>query len=260
MKKNRLFLALATLVVGVAMFVSCQKAEIVNDEDSLLLKKAQLSAQEVTDAISGVEGTVCAGTPLEICISFPQAYKGNGGTMETNGQVQLEVLGDDPTTTEIVETKYWLQIAQQNSNTGFCFNYTFASAGTYSLRYKASNAQWSGATVEIVNCGCEESFNYVDNGDNTYTFTYTPAEDMTDALLVFTFAQGVAVTGLDGWSTEGATRQKIMDLVACNTYTWTVTLTPDCSGNSNNSNVWTDFKVNNISKKGSLTNISIPCP
>ena len=179
MKKNSLFFVFATLVVGVAMFVSCQKAEIVNDEDSLLLKKAQLSAQQVTDAISGVEGTKCAGTEFEICISFAQAYNGNGGTKETNGQVQL-LLGDNPSTTDVVETDYWLQIAHQNSNTGFCFNYTFDIAGTYSLKYKASNAQWSNATVEVVNCGCEESFSYVDNGNNSYTFTYIPAEDMTD--------------------------------------------------------------------------------
>ena len=243
-----------------AMFVSCQKAEIVNDEDSLLLKKARLSAQQVTDAISGVEGTVCAGTQLQICISFAQAYTGNGSTMQTNGQVQL-FLGDNPSTTDVVETDYWLQIAHQNSNTGFCFDYTFASAGTYSLKYKASNSQWSYATVEVVNCGCKEYFTYVDNGNNSYTFTYIPAEDMPQAALVFTFAQGVAVTGLDDWSTHGVTRQKTMDLVACNTYTWTVTLNPDCSGKGNSkSNVWTDFNVGVDSKKGSLENIEILCP
>jgi hypothetical protein len=59
-----------------------------------------------------------------------------------------------------------------------------------------------------------------------------------------------------------------MDLVACTTYTWTVSLTPNCSGNSKNSNVWTDFKVNNNdgnlendSKKNDGTpNIVIACP
>jgi hypothetical protein len=40
-----------------------------------------------------------------------------------------------------------------------------------------------------------------------------------------------------------------MDLNACQTYTWTVTLTANCSGNAKQSNVWTDFKVNEVSKK-----------
>ncbi len=65
-----------------------------------------------------------------------------------------------------------------------------------------------------------------------------------------------------------------MELTACETYSWTVTITPDCSGKSNNSNVWTDFKVipenedseviddsgeKIYSKKGSLPNIVIRC-
>ena len=84
---------------------------------------------------------------------------------------------------------------------------------------------------------------------------------MLAAELVFTFAQGSAAsaTGLEGWSTNGATRQITMNLVACQVYTWTVDLTPNCSGNSPNSNVWTDFKVNEVSKKGDLATITEAC-
>ncbi|TXE14221.1 hypothetical protein [Algoriphagus aquimarinus] len=118
------------------------------------------------------------------------------------------------------------------------------------------------AIYEYCSEDCEESFSYVDNGDNAaYVFTYIPSEDMSAAALVFTFAQGVAAsaTGLDGWATNGSTRQITMDLVACQEYTWTVDLTPDCSGSSANSNVWTDFKVNTVSKKGTLSNITESC-
>jgi hypothetical protein len=96
---------------------------------------------------------------------------------------------------------------------------------------------------------CTESFTYVDNGDGTYIFTYTPEEDLTGAEVVFTFAQGVAVSGLEGWSVNGSTRQKTLDFVACVPVTWTVTLAADCSGKSGASNVWTDFKVNGVSLK-----------
>ncbi|OGS72510.1 MAG: hypothetical protein A3F91_02870 [Flavobacteria bacterium RIFCSPLOWO2_12_FULL_35_11] len=101
--------------------------------------------------------------------------------------------------------------------------------------------------------GCDEEFTYVDNGDKTYTFTYTPEADAIGALVEFTFAQGVAVSGLSAPFTQNggvsSVWSAIMDLNECETYTWTVTLDADCSGNSPQSNVWTDFKVNSVSKK-----------
>lgn len=78
------------------------------------------------------------------------------------------------------------------------------------------------------------------------------------------------VSGLHDWNWNGksSTRQVEMDLVNCTIYTWTATLSPDCSGNSKNSNVWTDFKVlnnngdlENGSKKNDETpTIVIACP
>lgn len=107
--------------------------------------------------------------------------------------------------------------------------------------------------------GCEESFSYIDNGNNNFTFTYIPAEDMEGAELVFTFAQGTTVSGLTDWDANGQTRKMIMNLVACETYTWTVTFSAKCSGNSPESNVFTDFKVNDLSRKGNINKIEIPC-
>ena len=112
-----------------------------------------------------------------------------------------------------------------------------------------------------LNCGgCEESFSYVDLENGSYTFNYTPSEDINDALVVFTFAQSVAVSGLESWSSNGVTKQTTMNMDACTEYTWTVELLKDCNGNSPNSNVWTDFKVNDISKKnGNTPNITQAC-
>lgn len=110
---------------------------------------------------------------------------------------------------------------------------------------------------------CIESFKYDPNIDGSYTFTYIPAEDMEDALVEFTFAQGVAVAGLNGFTQNGNGNASVWSTTssfeACKTYTYEVTLTPDCSGNSGNSNVWTDFKVNNATKKGNLDNITMSC-
>ena len=110
--------------------------------------------------------------------------------------------------------------------------------------------------------GCEESFTYVDNEDNTYTFTYTPAEDMTNVLVVFTFAQATAVSGFDGtWTFAGQTVQKYMDFTTCQEYIWNITLEKDCNAGAPNNNVWTDFKVDGVSKKANPEDkFTQPCP
>jgi hypothetical protein len=89
---------------------------------------------------------------------------------------------------------------------------------------------------------CVEAFSYVDNGDDApYTFKYTPSEDMTDVLVEFTFAQGVVVTGLDGFTQNGGGNSSVwsatLSFEACTEYTFTVDLSADCSGKSGNSNV-----------------------
>ncbi len=105
---------------------------------------------------------------------------------------------------------------------------------------------------------CMERFSYEKNFDGTYTFSYTPSENITNANVVFSFAQTdhVIVSALLGWTAEGLTRKKTMNLVRCQTYEWIVGLSPKYSSHSENINLWTDFKVNNVSKK----NISEPTP
>ena len=115
---------------------------------------------------------------------------------------------------------------------------------------------------------CDESFTYSDNHDGTYTFTYTPSEDLTNQQVVFTFAQSdrVAVTGdVAKWDNNGQTFQKTMNFVKCEPVSWIVGLSPKCSGHSGTSNLWTDFKLGPIngevvSKKNATTpNITFTC-
>ncbi|MFC0261480.1 hypothetical protein [Fontibacter flavus] len=107
---------------------------------------------------------------------------------------------------------------------------------------------------------CDNSLSYVDHGDGTYTFTFVPKQDMNDANLVFTFAQGVTIGGLDNWEAKGVTMQKKMNMIAFSTYTWTVELDTNCRGvGQPNANLWTDFTVNGDSKKCDLKNIVKSC-
>ncbi len=105
---------------------------------------------------------------------------------------------------------------------------------------------------------CREQFNYEKNFDGTYTFSYTPSQDYTNANVVFTFTQAdhVIISGLPGWITEGQIRKKSMNLVRCKTYEWIVGVSPKYNSHAEDADLWTDFKVNSISKK----NISEPTP
>ncbi|MFO7674334.1 MAG: hypothetical protein R6V74_11550 [Lutibacter sp.] len=224
-------------------------AVLAQENNEIAAKGAKVSAAAAVEGSFNLPSQVCAGEPADFCFTAP---------IGTNLQVQQLIAGE------------WEQVYQSSQSTlaNPCFPLTFATAGDYQLRYKIGSGGFSApVTVTVINCGCDESFNYAANGGGSYTFTYIPAEDLENANLVFTFAQGVTVTGLTDWSSNGVTMQKTMNLEACTTYTWTVTLTPNCSGNSNNSNVWTDFKVvnndgdllNDSKKNNKTPNIVISC-
>lgn len=94
---------------------------------------------------------------------------------------------------------------------------------------------------------CEESFSFVDNGDSSYTFTYIPKEEMIDAFIEFTFPQGIVVSAPAGWTQpgNGHVRQIHRNLVACEPFVFTFKLVHKENGFGP---LWTDFKVNGISR------------
>ena len=188
--------------------------------------------------------------PDLICAGEEATFTFNFSDKPGNTNLKVQLFGDDPETEEVEE---WYNIFNEQFGGGGPenFNYTFEEAGEYLVRYQIGGGGFTELSVAVVNCGCEESFTYVDNGDMTYTFTYTPEEEMIDAELVFTFAQGTSVSGLESWSNNGKAQTWHLEetLNACQTYSWTVALDANCPGKTGENNVWTDFKVNEVSKK-----------
>lgn len=240
--------------------------------DAAALAKDQISSElsakggkVVTTAVSGLftysSTTVCLGDDLTV--SFDNLWGDASDCGET--MIHYSLNGTD-----------WFQLDKGTPIDGK-YSVTFEPiAGTYSFRAGfvgnaggckdgfdnlKSQDNTVLAVVVVAPCGsCDESFSYVANGGNI-TFTYIPAESVTDANLVFTFAQGAYVSGLSAdWTTSGVTKQRTMNLVACQAITWTVILDSNCKGGGQTkANVWTDFTVNSDSKKGSLDNIELSC-
>ena len=270
MKKNRLIFVFATLFIGVALFFSCQKEEATNEGQDLTLKNGTVLCDQCVvnwiDSKVTASGWVKWNKPTEtVPNTFLDTYNdgdfiyycvyrtsGTFDEVRVNGTLLITQPGLTTYSWQVPLAPVWnvcdrITIAVELRGVSGGIGKTNVQSFDYYMRDKCT--------------GCEEDFTYTDNGNNSYTFTYTPGEDMMDQLVVFTFAQGTVVTGLDdSWSTNGATRQKTMSFTECEPVSWTVTLTPDCHGHSGQSNVWTDFKVNDISKKGDLSNIVITCP
>lgn len=231
MKRKLFTLSALALIIAGGLFWSCQKEEIAVDEAGLMLKAGTAPFTWTDD--------VCAGEEITF-------------TLVGSGQKQIRMWG----WSEANQKYEWLNVASAGNNSNPLSYTTTLAAGTYYFGYRLgsdfypspSSPAESGTMIEIENC-CTPGFTYVDNQDGTYTFTLVPEEDMMDAQLVFTFAQSYQSGLPEDWTQSGQTMQTTMDLTECETYTWTVILTANCSGNSGQSNVWTDFKINNVSQK-----------
>lgn len=268
MKKLFLLSALV-LVVASGLFIGCQKNEVVNPEEGLRLKSGAIVGDQADC------NEVCIDLSLKTPLYYEKSYQetvswGGNNNDKFTKVVDLVVYNTD--------THFIIKFKSTHSPQNLYID------GILTLEYNGAVNTWVEHSIALEEgwqacdpteyaivlsgqgpeaafevsynliglCGCEESFTSVDNGDKTYTFTYTPEVDMAGAELVFTFAQSAYVSGLpEGWAQagQGQTMHATMDLTACEVYTWTVTLAANCSGGSGKSNVWTDFKVNDFSKK-----------
>ena len=195
-----------------------------------------------------VEITPSGDAPENVEISFENALP------ELNNGGQFEDLAIDYTLEDTDNLLWTIPVSEfDTENDLFIFVKAWGDYAGSSL-FGERKHQYTDFTFDFSLCLCEESFNYDKNEDGSYTFIYVPAEDMPGAELVFTFAQSVEVYGLtNDWEWKGQTMQTKMDLFACTSYSWDLTLIKKCGGNTPNNNVWTDFNVNDLSKKNANT-------
>ena len=241
-----------TYLLFLAIGVTACSVESIDSTENLLVVDVKAKVTVATSV--DYDDTVCFGEEANFTFNFPQAYNSNGKEQKTLVILELfdEVTGE------------WNEIHQGNYDGAGPqhFAYDFGAEGTYQLQHRIGTGNnWTAISVTVVDCSdCDESFSYVENDNGSYTFTYVPAEDVDGAEVVFTFAQGVDVSGLEGWGGNGVTRQMSIDFEACDEYSWTVVLETNCNGvGQKNANLWTDFTVGGDSKKGEFENIVKNC-
>jgi len=124
--------------------------------------------------------------------------------------------------------------------------------------------------IEVCSSSCDESFNYIQNEDGSYTFTYVSNEDLEDAEVKFTCPHIKGFEALDDkeyivnpGNSHGSPTVLTWngDINACSEITFTLSFEADCEqNNAGKANLFTDFKVNGVSKKGANENIVFACP
>ena len=125
------------------------------------------------------------------------------------------------------------------------------------------------ALVGACRDGCDESFEYKLNQDGSYTFTYISEEDIVNADVKLTCPHIVSFEALDGKTYSvnlgnGNGAPTVLtwngDINACEEITFTIAFEADCDqNNAGFATLWTDFNVNDISKKEDLDNITFDC-
>ncbi len=247
------FIFLSLLAIGMT---GCSVESM--DSEELLTADAKFKIQQVDKSMNLKAVEICAGEAPVFVFNFPQDRLGNRNPKDTDIQIQWY----NPATSNWEQFKK-LSYAGAGPEE-YIYEDKVLGLGTYEFRASIGSGGFDFyATLDVVKCSdCEESFSYTTNDDGSYTFTYIPEEDMEDAEVVFTFAQSIVASGYDWptWNGKSSTRKETMDLDACSVYNWKVFLTGDCSGQSGESNLWTDFKVNDFSKKNTATpNIEQVC-
>ena len=124
--------------------------------------------------------------------------------------------------------------------------------------------------IGVCSSTCEESFSYQDNQDGSYTFSYISSEDLENADVKFTCPHITGYQVLDDktysvnpGNSHGSPTVLTWtgNIDACTEITFTLSFDADCDQNSSGKvNIFTDFKVNEESKKGSNENITFNCP
>lgn len=283
--KRKLFLigTLALMVAG-GIFWSCQKDEtLTNPEEGLMLKNGLIAELNLTypdevfvDDNFNIEfSSTCGKLKIE---------RGYVPVIDEETGEEIERTYNNLTCE--TENLKWEDIVSGGFSkcAGGTHVENWSEVGTYvyraTLNHQAINdsdkkngipqscldcADFNGNKTEcfVVNVipeGCDESFSYKTNDNLTVVFTYKSNVNIDGAEIKLTCPHITGFTSNDDktYTVNNTGNQTVLSwtgsIEACTTITFDLTFTPDCIYNENSEkwntpNIWTDFKVNEVSKK-----------
>ncbi len=266
------------------VFTSCEQesmeGEIVNLEKTLFLTEADCA----TDCLDP-EGPYVAGSDL-----VNQTWGGKGKHEKTVSYtayntpthfiIEVYYERNNDNTSDLIraialdETQEELDV-ESGSTTVFEFdlpnNWEACDIVDFDIRQEGQGSpiDLSGDYSLFSFCGCEEDFYYEENADGSYTFIYTADENLGNAEVKFTTPHITDFEALDGKEYtsnpgQGNGSNTVLtwtgDITMCEEITFTLALDADCSqNNAGFATVFSDFKVNDDSKKGETGNIKVDC-
>ena len=195
-----------------------------------------------------------AGTLLYADYTYNKQGKIDGGVPATQPFIITEDLASEWSACDIIENIIRVSRKAEANPTAGGNSQTFATS--YSL-------------IGVCPDDCEESFYYETEDNLSVKFVYVSDVALDNAVIEFTcpqiddyVANDNKVYSVNPGQSNGTDNVLTWtgNIAACDTITFDLNFTPHCVYNDNSKKwnspkIWTDFKVNGESKKGSLSNI-----
>jgi hypothetical protein len=280
---NRNKLIYATLLGVFIIFTSCQQESI--DDDFLILEKTTFIADGncATDCLNPEGPYVTSSDFQELAWGGGRQDKSVSYTVyntPTHFLVEVNYERNNGNASDLIrvvalgETQEAYNV-QSGSLTEFMFalesGWETCDAIDFEIRQEGQGSpiDLAGNYSLFTFCGCTEDFNYVSNEDGSYTFIYLSEENLEQAQVKFTTPHITGFEALDGkeYTTnpgQGNGASNVLtwtgDITMCEEITFTLVFHADCfQNNAGFATVFSDFKVNDVSKKGETGNIKLIC-
>ena len=275
MKKTKLVSLFAAMTLLVSLTYSCAKEDQSStpaDQKQMNLKSAYVDCQSncITPG-SGIyyektgysTGTIGANskridytvynteTDFVVILKYTRTPVNSG----SSSTIKVTVNGSDQSKTLINKTSatYTFPLA---SGWQACDLMNFSIIETIFNTDKPISISGTYNLIGICISGCTESFSYATSDNKNVVFTFVSPVSLTGAVVKLTCPHITGYTATDGkvYSVNNEKNPTVLtwkgDITACTPVTFSLSFAPDCGqNNAGFANVWTDFTVNEDSKK-----------
>ena len=274
MKNKKILMVAVMMLVAGAIFYSCQKEQNtlpVKEQGTMMLKGDCDCVEQITPVIVDVKGGGSAPRPK---IGEIKMWNDNSKVYLTIGTFSfdyIKMVGFLASDASEPSNPVYNQNVVSGAGTSLSLDYDIPSEWAFCVEYRfwiRIEGKAGGTETYSINyipyeiCqDCDESFSYTTTDNLHVVFTYISEIDLEDAILKFTCPQIDYYTANDAktYSPNPGQMNGTDNVLTwtgaithCVPITFDLTFTPHCvgtGGGNPHANVWTDFTVNDVSKK-----------